>query len=73
VLDALRAGSFAGRYRDLVLPSDGVLPAELLEDFAIRNNRSQRVRSFVKRLKRLAGPLGRALPASVKSQLRRFF
>lgn len=73
VLDALRAGTFTGRHGDLVLPSDGVLPAELLEDFAVRNSRSQRVRTLVKRLKKMAGPLGRALPAGVKSQLRRFF
>lgn len=73
VIDALRAGRFEGVHGPLRLPSDGVLPAEVLEDFAVRNARSGRLRKLVRRLKKWSGPLGRALPAPLKSQLRRFF
>lgn len=73
VLDALRAGHFTGTHGALRLSSDGVVPAELLADFAVRNARSGRLRKLVRRFKRWAGPLGRALPAPLKSQLRRFF
>jgi len=73
ILDALRAGHFAGTHGGLRLPSDGVLPAELLADFAVRNAKSGRLRKLVRRVKKWAGPLGRALPAPLKSQLRRFF
>ena len=73
VLEALRAGHFVGIHGALRLPSDGVLSAELLADFAVRNARSGRLRKLVRRLKKWTGPLGRALPAPLKSQLRRFF
>jgi hypothetical protein len=73
VIDALRAGRFEGVHGSLRLPSDGKLPASLLADFAVRNSRSGRLRKLLKRVKKWGGPLGRALPASVKSQLRRFF
>jgi hypothetical protein len=73
VIDALRAGRFEGVHGPLRLPSDGVLPAEVLADFAVRNARSGRLRKLVRRLKKWSGPLGRALPAPLKSQLRRFF
>jgi len=73
VIAALRAGRFVGVHGPLRLPSDGVLSAQMLADFAVRNARSGRLRKLVRRLRQWSGPLGRALPASVKSQLRRFF
>jgi hypothetical protein len=73
VIEALRAGDFEGVIRELRLPSNGVVPPELLAEFGLRNARSSRLRKLVRRLKKLGGPLGRALPAPLKSQLRRFF
>ena len=72
-IEALRAGRFEGVCGALRLPSDGVLPDHVLADFAVRNERSGRLRKLVRRLKKWSGPLGRALPAPIKSQLRRFF
>jgi predicted metal-dependent phosphoesterase TrpH len=73
LIDALRTGSFEGVHGALRLPSNGKLPAELLADFAVRNARAGRVRKLLKRFKKWSGPLGRVLPAPLKSQLRRFF
>jgi predicted metal-dependent phosphoesterase TrpH len=73
VIEALRAGSFQGVHGSLRLPSDGMLSAELLADFEVRNARSGRLRKLLKRFRKWSGPLGRALPAPLKSQLRRFF
>ena len=73
LIEALRAGSFQGVHGSLRLPSDGKLSAELLADFAVRNARTGRVQKLLKRFKKWSGPLGRALPAPLKSQLRRFF
>jgi hypothetical protein len=72
VLACLRTGRFTGTCDETRLPSDGVLPDELLAEFGIRNGRSQRVRRLMRRVKRWAGPLGRSLPAPIKSRLRRF-
>ena len=73
LIEALRAGRFQGVHGGLRLPSDGILPPELLADFAVRNARSGRLQKLMKRFKKWSGPLGRALPAPLKSQLRRFF
>jgi PHP domain-containing protein len=73
VVDALHAGHFEGVHGELRLPSDGVIPHELLAEFAVRNARSSQLRKLVRRLKKWTGPLGRVLPAPLKSQLRRFF
>ena len=73
VIDALHAGQFEGVHGDLRLPSDGAVAPELLAAFAVRNARSSQLRKLVRRLKKWSGPLGRALPAPLKSQLRRFF
>src|SRR5688572_25862195 len=73
VLDALRRGRFTGMAGEWRLPSDGVIPAAQLEEFGRLNERSSRVRRVLKRFKKLGAPVGRLLPAGVKSQLRRFF
>lgn len=72
VLDALRQGRFVGVSRRWRLPSDGQLTPELLADFAARTARAKPWRDLRRTVKRWLGPYGRLLPASVKSQLRRF-
>ncbi|NUQ11009.1 MAG: hypothetical protein HUU26_01610 [Gemmatimonadaceae bacterium] len=73
LLGALRAGRFQGVIRSMTLPSDGDVSEALLAEFGARNARSRWIRAVIRRAKRMAGPIGRALPAGLKSQLRRFF
>lgn len=73
VLDALRRGRFTAIVGEWRIPSSGVVPADQLEEFGQRNERSSRLRGVMKRVKKLGAPVGRLLPSAVKSQLRRFF
>jgi hypothetical protein len=73
VLRALRSGAFAGRKGDLALPSSGVLPHELLEQFAQVHDRSYRMWQVLKASKKRLDQLGIRVPESVKAQLRRIF
>lgn len=72
ILAALRAGQFTGVTSRWKLPSSGEVDHALLAEFAVLHARSRRFRSVAKGLKKLAGPLGRALPAPIKARLRRF-
>jgi hypothetical protein len=72
VIAALRQGRFVGLHGQQRLPSDASVAEPQLADFAIRYARANRIRGIVRRLKRWSGPLGRAVPAPIKSRLRRF-
>jgi hypothetical protein len=73
IIAALADGSFVGRKGDLVLPSSGVLPEETLSQFAQAQQKSRRLRSFLKDGKRMLDRMGIGIPASLKAQLRRIF
>lgn len=72
VLEALREGRFVGRTPDWVLPSSGQLAPEMAERFGSLQAKSRRFRRMIGFLKRASGPLGRRIPAGLKSYLRRF-
>lgn len=71
-LAALRHGAFSARFESVRLPADGQVDDATMSRFRSESARSQRKREWIKRLKRWSGPLGRALPAPIKSRLRRF-
>jgi hypothetical protein len=73
VLDALVSGRFTGTTGEISLGSDATLPPDLRERFAVVNARSQRMRGFVKRVRRALGASFKLLPQSVKSEIRRYF
>ncbi len=73
LLAALASGEFSGRKGQLVLPSTGKLPEELLEKFAGLHHRSDRLKGWIKSAKKMTDRLGLAVPARLKSQLRRLF
>jgi hypothetical protein len=73
VLAALAEGRYIGVKENQTLPSDGVLPPLLLARFARANSRSQRMRTWVRRIKGWADGAGIAVPAAIKTQLRRMF
>ena len=73
VLAAFANGAYAGSKGDFELPSDGHLSEELLARFAKINGRYHHWRSFLKKAKKMSGPLGKRLPAPIKSQLRKIF
>jgi hypothetical protein len=55
------------------LPSSGILPEQLLEQFDRVHQRSDRRRRFAKEVKKTLDRLGIRVPESVKAQLRRIF
>ena len=75
--DALLAAFAGGAYRGLkdahVLPSTGALPAELLASFGAVSARYMRRQRLFRRAKKMAGRLGKRLPAPLKSRIRRIF
>jgi hypothetical protein len=73
ILTALANGRYSGQKGELQLPSSGVLPPELLASFAQQHAQSDRVRNFLKSGKKALDRMGIAVPASIKSQLRRIF
>jgi hypothetical protein len=73
IISALRTGEYAAHKENLQLPSSGVLPQSLLEQFDRVNARSSRMRLLAKSGKKMLDRLGIQLPASLKSQLRRIF
>jgi hypothetical protein len=73
VLTALAAGRYAGVKDDLMMPSDGALPADVLASFEQVNTRSRWFRRSLTALNRSLKGLGLAVPRPVKAQLRRLF
>ncbi len=71
LLARLRAGDFVGTYRDLELPSNGLLTASAKVRLAFRHHVSDGLRGFLRGGRRLAVRLGIEVPATLKSQLRR--
>jgi hypothetical protein len=73
ILAALSAGKYTGEKDDLQLPSSGVLPEAVLEEFGRVQERSHRMWRFLKNSKQTLDRLGIRVPASLKAQLRRIF
>ena len=73
ILAALAAGKYSAQKDGLLLPSSGVLPDALLEEFGRAQARSRRMWSFLKNSKKTLDSLGIRVPKSVKAQLRRIF
>ncbi len=73
ILRAFRRGEYQGVKDELTLPSDGNLPGPLLERFGVVHQRSDRFRTLVKNVKKLADQLGVAVPPALKKHLRRIF
>lgn len=73
ILGALAAGKYSGQKDGLLLPSSGVLPHALLQEFGQSQARSRRMWTFLKNSKKKLDSLGIRVPNSVKSQLRRIF
>jgi hypothetical protein len=73
ILAALAAGKYSGGKDGLLLPSSGVLPDALLQEFGQAQARSRRVWSILKNGKRKLDNLGIRVPNSLKAQLRRIF
>ena len=73
VLDGFSKGSFTGLKGELVLPSSGDVPADVLDHFGVRNERSMRMRQFTKKMKKSLDRVGARIPAPIKGQLRRIF
>jgi hypothetical protein len=73
ILNALATGAYSGQKDDLMMPSSGVLPERLLEEFGLAQARSQNVWRFLKNSKQTLDRLGIRVPESLKAQLRRIF
>jgi hypothetical protein len=73
ILAALSAGKYTAEKDDLQLPSSGVLPEALLEEFGRVQARSHRMWRFLKNSKQTLDRLGIRVPESLKAQLRRIF
>lgn len=73
VLAALAAGRFHGVVGGVELPASGSLAARALRRFERVHWRSEQFRRLAKGLKDLAARCGFGIPASIKTQLRRFF
>lgn len=73
VLEALRAGQYAGVKGELRLPSNGVLTPAQLREFERVHSRSHRMRGWMTQAKRWMEGIGLRVPGSVKTQLRRIF
>jgi len=73
ILAAIAAGRFHGRKDELELPSSGILPQELLQEFGREHARADRRWQFFKSTKAALDRMGIRVPAALKSQLRRIF
>ncbi|MCI0485923.1 MAG: PHP domain-containing protein [Blastocatellia bacterium] len=73
ILNAFKSGDYFATKDNLELPSNGDLPAKLIESFRRKNDRSTQRRLFVKRVKKAMDRLGVRVPAPVKAHLRRIF
>lgn len=73
ILAALAAGNYAGLKDELLLPSSGVLPEALLQQFGRVHERSHRMRQLLSNGKKTLERLGVRVPQSLKAQLRRIF
>jgi len=73
VLDTLARGQFTAVKGDLRLSSAGELSTELRAQFTAQHAKSDRMRRFLRTSKEKLDRLGLAIPAPIKSQLRRIF
>jgi len=73
ILAALGGGDYFGVKGDLQLPSSGRLPESTLATFGSVHERSDRVRRLLKSANKMTRRFGVAVPAPVKSQLRRIY
>ncbi|HEV2395670.1 MAG TPA: hypothetical protein VGS27_01845 [Candidatus Sulfotelmatobacter sp.] len=73
ILGAIAAGKFRGSKEELEMPSSGVLPTELLEQFGRVHARADRRWQFFKSGKAALDRMGIRVPERLKSQLRRIF
>jgi len=73
IFDGLSKGRFRGLKGSLELPSSGDVPADVLQEFGVRNERSMRMRQFTKKMKKSLDRVGARIPAPIKGQLRRIF
>jgi PHP domain len=73
ILDALSSGNFRGVKSKLILPSNGQIPVELLEQFGQANRRTFAIRRRLKQIKKLADRLGIRFPTALKAQLRKVY
>lgn len=73
ILQALARGAFRGQKGELTLPSSGVIPEEVLAEFARDHDRSYSMWRFLKNAKSAIDRLGIPLPQSLKAHLRRIF
>jgi hypothetical protein len=73
ILAALAAGHYTAKKDDLKLPSSGILPASVLDQFDRWHARSHRLRGLLKEGKKVLDRVGIRVPASLKAQIRRIF
>lgn len=73
ILAALAAGNYTAEKDALQLPSSGVLPESLLEEFGRVQARSHRMWRLLKNGKQMLDRFGIGVPKSLKAQLRRIF
>lgn len=73
ILAALARGAYQGQKAELLLPSSGLLPENLLLQFSRVHDRSRRLTRALKRGKELLDESGIKIPESLKAQLRRIF
>ncbi|MGC1651170.1 MAG: hypothetical protein WA741_35535, partial [Candidatus Sulfotelmatobacter sp.] len=73
ILAALAAGKYSADKDEQCLPSSGILPDEMLAEFARVHARSHRMSQFFKGGKQALDRLGIRVPESLKAQLRRIF
>ncbi len=73
IMAALRRGNYCALKDELRLPSSGVLPAQLLDQFGRVHARSHGMRRLLKNGKKILDRAGIRVPESLKSRLRRIF
>jgi hypothetical protein len=73
ILAAMASGKYTAQKDDLRLPSSGILPQQLLQEFDRTHARSSRIWRFLKSGKQTLDRLGIRVPESLKAQLRRIF
>jgi hypothetical protein len=73
ILEAFRCGQYHASDGELELPSSGRVPEEVLARFGPIQNRSTRLRQWLKCAKETADSVGITVPNSIKSNLRRIF
>lgn len=71
ILNAFRYGQYSASKGELKLPSNGRLPQPALDRFECLHARSDQLRRCIRTAKKLADDIGVAIPAHLKSQLRR--